>query len=51
MVKNGQEGILMSFIWTGIEKKGVKINYPDGVIKEEGILFNEKKNWTMDILL
>ena len=36
------------FYLEGIEKKGIKIKYPDGVIKEEGILFNEKKigRWT-----
>ena len=36
------------FYLNGIEKKGVKINYADGAIKEEGILFNEKRigRWT-----
>jgi antitoxin component YwqK of YwqJK toxin-antitoxin module len=36
------------FYLNGIEKKGVKIEYPNGMVKEEGILFDEKKigRWT-----
>ena len=32
----------------GIEKKGVVINYPNGQVKEEGIIFNDTKvgRWT-----
>ena len=36
------------FYLEGVEKKGVVINYPDGQVKEEGIIFNDTKvgRWT-----